>query len=344
MVDKNHFSDILAMLVEGRNLPEDSIFAALDGILSGQWTMAQTAAFLTAMKIKGETSDELSAAARTLRIKATPLPPIADKNAIDVCGTGGDGIGTFNISTAAAFVAAGAGATVAKHGNRAVSSTSGSSDILAKLGMPLDLSPAAVAQCINNIGIGFMFAPNHHPAMKHVAGVRRELGTQTMFNLLGPLANPAGVGRQLIGVFSPNLLIPYAKTLAALGSARSMVVHGDGLDEITIAGESEIAEIKDGAIIRYAIKPEDVGLSSASLSGVLVSSVEESEAIFLAVLEGEKGAARDIVLLNAAAALLVADLAKDFPDAVSQAAAAIDQGAAKEKLNAFLRYVKADGE
>ena len=301
------------MLVEGRNLPEDAIFAALDGILSGKWTMAQTAAFLTAMKIKGETPDELSAAARALRIKATPLPPISDKNAIDVCGTGGDGIGTFNISTAAAFVAAGAGATVAKHGNRAVSSTSGSSDILAKLGMPLDLSPAAVAECINNIGIGFMFAPNHHPAMKHVAGVRRELGTRTMFNLLGPLINPAGVGRQLIGVFSPDLLIPYAKTLAALGNTRSMVVHGDGLDEITIAGESEIAEIKDGAVIRYTIKPEDVGLSSASLSGLLVSSVEESEAIFLAVLEGEKGAARDIVLLNAAAALLVADWAKDFP-------------------------------
>ena len=154
--------------------------------------------------------------------------------------------------------------------------------------MPLDLSPAAVAECINNIGIGFMFAPNHHPAMKHVAGVRRELGTRTMFNLLGPLINPAGVGRQLIGVFSPDLLIPYAKTLAALGNTRSMVVHGDGLDEITIAGESEIAEIKDGAVIRYTIKPEDVGLSSASLSGLLVSSVEESEAIFLAVLKEKK--------------------------------------------------------
>ena len=316
----------------------------MNAILGGEWTAAQSAAFLTAMKIKGETPKELAAAAGVMRNKVAAVSTPADKNAVDVCGTGGDGIGTFNISTAAAFVAAGAGVTVAKHGNRAVSSVSGSSDILLALGMPLDLSPTTVADSINTVGIGFMFAPNHHPAMKYVAGVRRELGIRTMFNLLGPLANPAGVKRQLVGVFSPQLLLPYAETLAALGGIRAMVVHGGGLDEITIAGDSEIAELKDGAVIRRTIRPEDAGLARADLNELLVSSAEESKTILLAVLAGKKGSTRDIVLLNAAAALIIADLAEDFPEAVAKAAEAIDKGAAEKKLNDFLRHAKDNRE
>jgi anthranilate phosphoribosyltransferase len=308
---------------------------AVCGILEGEWTPVQTAGFLVAMKIKGETPEELAAAADVMRTMMIPVS-LADDNAVDTCGTGGDGAGLFNVSTAAAFVAAAAGVCVAKHGNRALSSTSGSSDLLSELGASLDTEPDKIAELIQRLGIGFMFAPNHHPAMRHAAPVRRELGVRTMFNLLGPLCNPAGVRRQVTGVFNLQLLVSYAETLAACGAQRAMVVHGEGLDEITIAGETAIAEWRDGAIVRYTIAPTDVGLSVASLDSLRVSSAAESAALINAVFAGNTGAARDIVLLNAAAALMVADKAVDFADGVQQAAVAVDSGAAAQKLSDFV--------
>ena len=303
------------------------------GILEGAWTPAQTAGFLIALKIKGETVGELAAAARLMREMAVPVP-LNDDSAVDTCGTGGDGAGLFNVSTAAAFVAAGAGARIAKHGNRALSGVSGSADALSELGVPLDLPPPRIAAMIREIGVGFMFAPNHHPAVRHAAPVRKELGVRTMFNLLGPMTNPAGVRRQVAGVFDAALLAPFAETLAAGGALRAMTVYGGGLDEISIAGETDIAELKDGAIVRRTIAPQDFGLPSASLDSLRVSSAAESADVIRGVLDGKKGAARDIVLLNAAAALIVADIAEDFADGVARAAEAVDSGAARKKLDA----------
>ena len=327
------YKEILECLLAQQALPDEQMRAAMYGILEGVWEPAQTAGFLIALKCKGETINELAAAAKCMREMAVPVP-LQDDSAVDTCGTGGDGAGLFNISTAAAFVAAGAGARIAKHGNRALSGVSGSADVLSELGVPLDLSPHEIAAMIRNIGVGFMFAPNHHPAMRHAAPVRKALGVRTMFNLLGPMTNPAGVRRQVVGVYDPALLAPFAEALAAGGALRAMTVHGDGLDEIGIGGETEIAELRDGAIFRRTIAPEDFGLHSAPLESLRVSSAAESAAIIRAVLNGETGPARDIVLLNAAAALIVADIADDFADGTRRAAAAIDSGAAQKKLAA----------
>ena len=332
------YRDILAALCGGNDLNADDMRAAMAGILGGEWTAAQTGAFLAAMKIKGETPAELAAAAQTMREHAVAVN--APPDAIDMCGTGGDGARVFNVSTAATFVAAAAGAVVAKHGNRAVSGSSGSSDVLAALGVPLDMTPEKVGETISQTGVGFIFAPNHHPAMKHAAGVRRELGVRTMFNLLGPMTNPAGVARQVVGVFAPELVAPYAETLAALGAKRAMVVHGAGLDEITIAGETDYAEVEDGAVVRGTVAPEDAGLRRAQLSEIAAASVDESKKIVLAVLDGDKGAARDITILNAAAGLMVAGVASDFADGAKRAAEAIDNGSAKKKLNDFIAAAK----
>ena len=325
------YREILSHLLARRDLAAAQTAAAVRGILEGAWTPAQTAGFLVALKIKGETPAEIAAAAKIMREMAVPVP-LNDDSAVDTCGTGGDGAGLFNISTAAAFVAAGAGARVAKHGNRALSGVSGSADVLSELGVPLDLPPQKTAELIRKNGVGFMFAPNHHPAMRHAAPVRKELGVRTLFNLLGPLSNPAGVRRQVVGVYDLSLLAPYAETLGAAGALRAMTVFGGGLDEITIAGETEIAEFRDGAVFRRAISPEDAGLSSAPLDSLRVSSAAESAALIRKVLDGGLGAARDIVLLNAAAALIVAEIAKDFADGVRCAAAAVDSGAARQKL------------
>ena len=328
----NNYSSLLTPAIAGHDLSTEETATALRGILSGDWTPAQTAGFLVAMKIKGETPAELAAAVGVMREMMTPVP-LNDDGAVDVCGTGGDGAGLFNISTAAAFVAAAAGARIAKHGNRAMSGASGSSDVLTELGIPLDVSPTHLAAMIQQTNLGFMFAPNHHPAMRHAAPVRKELGVRTMFNLLGPLANPAGIRRQLVGVFDAQWLTPYAQTLAACGAKRALVVHGGGLDEITIAGETDIAELTaDGAIVRRTITPADAGLATSSLDSLRVSSSEESAALIRRIFAGEQGAARDIVLLNAAAALLVADVAADLADGVQQAAKAIDSGAAEKKV------------
>lgn len=325
------YAALLTHLLLRQNLAAAQMDFAMHGILSGEWTPAQTAGFLVALKTKGETTDELAAAVQCMRKMAIAVP-LQDDSAVDTCGTGGDGAGLFNISTATAFVAAAAGARIAKHGNRALSGTSGSSDVLAELGIPPIKSPQQIAAMINDIGIGFMFAPNHHPAMRHAAPVRKELGIRTMFNLLGPMTNPAGVRRQVVGVFDVQLLTPYLETLAAAGAVRAMTVHGGGLDEISISGETDIAELKNGTILRRTISPTDVGLSIAAVDSLRVSSVGESAAVIRQVLSGQKGAARDIVLLNAAAVLIVAELANDFADGVVRAAAAIDSGAAQNKL------------
>ena len=319
------FSALLTTLCDGEDLSAEQITGMMRGILSGEWTPAQTAAALTALKIKGEKPTEIAAAAAVMRELATAVQVDDCDSLVDTCGTGGDGAHTFNISTTAAFVAAACGASVAKHGNRAVSGASGSFDVLDALGMPGDLSPAAIARLIHEVGIGFMFAPNHHAAIKHAMPVRRELGVRTLFNLLGPLTNPAGARRQVIGVFSRELLLPYAEALAELGALRALVVHGGGLDEIAIATETDIAELKDGAILRRTVAPEDAGLQRGKTADLEASSVEESKAKLLSVLAGDLGAPRDVVLLNAAAALIVADKAEDFPDGVRLAGAAIDK-------------------
>lgn len=327
------YSSLLSQALARRELSPEEMTAAFNGILRGEWTPAQIAGFLIAMKVKGETPNELAAAAKTMRDMAQAVP-LNDDSAIDTCGTGGDGGGIFNVSTAAAIVAAAAGAKVAKHGNRAMSGASGSADVLAELGVPLDLSPAEIAERIQRDNFGFMFAPNHHPAVRFAVPVRKELGVRTMFNLLGPMASPAGVRRQVVGVFDSQLLVPYLETLAAAGALRAMTVHGGGLDEITIAGETDIAELKEGALTRRTITPEDAGLQFAELDSLRVSSAAESAALIRRVLDGEKGAARDMTILNTAAALIVADIAEDFADGAAQAAKAIDSGAAKDKLAA----------
>ena len=330
-------SDILTHLCDDKDLTTAQTTAMMRGILTGEWTPSQTAAALIALKIKGEKPAEIAAAAMVMRELVTPVTLAAGIDAVDTCGTGGDGSGTFNLSTTAAFIVAACGVPVAKHGNRAMSSSSGSSDVLAALGMPLDLSPAAITRLVQEVGIGFMFAPNHHAAVKHAMPVRRELGVRTLFNLLGPLTNPAGVRRQVIGVFSRELLLPYAETLAALGATRALVVHGGGLDEVSISDETDIAELKDGAIVRHTVAPEDAGLERADITAIQVASVEESRDMLLAVLAGENGAPRRAALLNAAAALIVADKAADFTDGVRQAAAAVDSGAAQKKLDDFIK-------
>lgn len=327
------YKEILEHLLARQELSGGRMAAAMRGILEGAWTPAQTAGFLVALKIKGESIGELAAAAQIMREMAVPVP-LNDDSAVDTCGTGGDGAGLFNVSTAAAFVAAGAGARVAKHGNRALSGTSGSADVLVELGVPLDLPPLRIAEMIREIGVGFMFAPNHHPAVRHAAPVRKELGVRTMFNLLGPMTNPAGVRRQVIGVFDAALLTPFAEVLAAAGALRIMTVHGGGLDEITVAGDTDIAELRDGAIVRRTISPRDFGMPIASLDSLRISSAAESADLIRKVLGGEKGAARDMVLLNAAAALIVADIAEDFADGIARAATAVDSGAARKKLDA----------
>ena len=336
MTDTQTSTAILNALCDGNDLSEAQTTTMMRGILTGEWTPAQIAGALVALKIKGEKPAELAAAAAVMREMATAVPVNGD-DIVDTCGTGGDGGKTFNISTAAAFVAAACGVRIAKHGNRAISGSSGSSDVLEQLGMPLNMTPEKVAQLINTVGIGFMFAPNHHAAVKYAMPVRRELGVRTMFNMLGPLTNPAGAKRQVIGVFSPDVLVPYAETLAKLGVTHALIVHGGGLDEISISTETDVAELKDGTIIRSTIAPEDVGLSRAALKAIQIASPAQAKDALLSAIGDKTGAARDVVLLNAAAALIVAGKAADFADGVRQAAAAIDSGAARQKLDDFIQ-------
>jgi len=334
-------SSVLQKLLTKEDLSREEARAAMLEIMEGKSSPAQIAAFLVALRMKGETVEETTGFAEAMREKMTPVTPKA-RPLVDTCGTGGDGAKTFNISTTAAFIAAGAGASIAKHGNRAVSSPCGSADVLEALGVAINLSPEQIADCIDEVGIGFMFAPSMHPAMKYAAPVRKELGVRTVFNLLGPLANPALAQAQVLGVYASPLTESHAGVLKNLGSRRALVVHGlDGLDEITTTGPTQISELTEGEVYTYHFSPQDYGLTRADPKDLgCGGDAQENARILLAVLEGKPGPKRDIVLLNAAAALIAADLAKDFKQGLTLAAEAIDSGKARAKLQALQTYTR----
>ena len=327
--------EAIAIAVRGQDLTEDEAAEAMSEILEGKATSAQIAGLAIALRMKGERTDELCGFARTMRAKGTSVPH-KQSTLLDTCGTGGSGSNHFNISTTVAFVAAGAGAKVAKHGNRARSSMTGSADVLAALGVKIELAPLQIGQCIDEVGIGFLFAQTLHGAMKHAGPARVELGVRTFFNLLGPMTNPAGAKRQLIGVFEGDFVEPMAGVLQRLGTEMAWVVSGhDGLDELTTTDESRVAELKDGKVRSFYLDPSDLGLAGASLADLKGGDADTNAAMTTAVLKGEHGPRRDIVLLNAAAALVVVGLAKDMQDGVALAAASIDKGKALEKLEAL---------
>jgi anthranilate phosphoribosyltransferase len=340
-------TEAVRALVDRRDLSRIEAAAAMEAIMSGAATNAQIAAFLTALRMKGETVEELIGFAQVMRQKAVRIRVHDDGVAgltgtdremlIDTCGTGGDATGTFNVSTATAFVVAGAGLKVAKHGNRSVSSLCGSADVVETLGINLDLTPQKVARCIDEVGIGFLYAPLLHTAMKHVMAARREMGIRTVFNMLGPLTNPAAANAQIIGVYSPALTEPLARVLAELGTVRAFVVHGaDGLDEISNTGESRVSEVREGMVRSYTVQPADFGLPRATIGELMGGDREENARIIRALLEGEAGPRRDIVLMNAAAALVAGARARDLKEGVGLAAHAVDSGAALRKLEALV--------
>ena len=324
------FKALLSKLALGQRLSEGEAALAFDRMMSGDATPAQMGGFLMALRVRGETVEEITGAARTMRAKALRID--APPGAIDTVGTGGDGAGTFNISTAASLVVAACGVPVAKHGNRAFSSRSGAADILAALGVNIDAEPSIVGRAMVEAGIGFLMAPRYHSAMRHVGPTRVELGTRTIFNLLGPLSNPAGAKRQLVGVFAPNWVRPIAEVLAKLGSERAWVVHGDGLDELTTTGTTLVAELKDGKVASFEVTPEDAGLPRATLDDIKGGDPAANAAQLTLLLDGRRGPLRDIVLLNSAAALIVAGRARDLRRGVDQAAEAIDEGKARRVL------------
>ncbi len=332
----------IARLIDNNELFHDEMTGLMRQIMSGQVLPEQLAAILTGLRIKVETVSEISAAAAVMREFATPVPLGDASGVVDIVGTGGDGAKTFNISTTAMFVAAAAGAKVAKHGGRSVSSSSGAADVVEQMGASVALLPQQVAQSIEQVGIGFMFAPNHHSAMRHVAPVRRALGFRSIFNILGPLTNPAGAPNQLLGVFHKDLCGILSRVLQQLGSKHVLVVCGsDGLDEITLTGETFVAELKDGRISEYAISPEQFGIAvRRDLDEIRVDNAAESLAVMNAVLDGERGAARDIVLLNAAAALYAGNAAADLSAGIKAAGDAIDSGRAKAKQQEFIAFTQ----
>jgi anthranilate phosphoribosyltransferase len=338
--------ETIRKLTERRDLTADEAAQAMAEIMTGEATPAQVAGFIVALRMKGETVEEISGCARVMRAKARPIACAPARwEAVDTCGTGGDARGTFNISTASAIVAAGAGVTVAKHGNRAVSSHSGSADVLKQLGVNIEAPPAVVERCLAEARIGFLFAPLLHEAMKFAIGPRRELGVRTVFNILGPLTNPAGARCQVLGVYDKALPPVMAGVLRSLGSKRCMVVHGDdGLDEITTTGRTLVAELRDGAISTYDIGPGDFGLPTARLADLVVHSIEEAAAAVRSVLAGEPGPRRDIVLLNAGAAIAVSGAAKDLPQGIRLAAKSIDSGAARQTLERLAAVSNAGAE
>jgi anthranilate phosphoribosyltransferase len=332
---------IIAKVAGGERLTQAEAQAAFTAIMSGEASPVQIGAFLTGLRLRGETVDEIAGAVATMRAKMTPVT--APPDAMDIVGTGGDSSGSYNISTTAAFVVAGAGIPVAKHGNRALSSRSGAADTLAALGVKIDLGPEAISRCIREAGIGFMFAPMHHAAMKHVGPARAELGFRTIFNLLGPLSNPAGVKRYLLGVFSPDWVEPLANVLADLGAEAAWVVHGaGGLDELSPAGESKVAMLKDRKVTVTTVTPEQAGLRRAPIAEIRGADAAGNAAALRAVLSGEDvGAYRDTVLLNAGAALVVAGLARDLTEGARLAATTIDDGRALQRLDRLVKVSNA---
>ena len=323
-------------VIQREDLTEAEMIMVMNSIMEGGATAVQIGGFLTALRMKGETVAEITGSAKVMREKAKAVK-VRNPYCIDTCGTGGDGSNTFNISTAVAFVAAAAGVSVVKHGNRSVSSKCGSADVLEALGAAIELTPEQVQECVNHMNIGFMFAPEFHEAMKYAVAPRKELGMRTIFNILGPLTNPAKVKGQVLGVFDEKLTAVMAQVLKGLGAERAMVVHGlDGLDEITINGKTKVSELRDGKIITYYIEPRDFDIPPASKDALSGGDAKENAAIILRVLRGEGGARRNIILLNAAAAIYVGNEANSFQEGLDKAKEVIDQGLALEKLNQFI--------
>jgi anthranilate phosphoribosyltransferase len=332
--------EIITLLCDGAHLTREQAARAMHLLMSGEITHAQTAALLIALRMKGETAEEITGFAQIMRAFATPVP-VKGRPLVDTCGTGGDGTGTFNISTTTAFVVAGAGAYVAKHGNRAASSKCGSADVLEALGVNIDLSAEQTGRCVDEIGIGFLFARTLHSAMKHVGPVRMELRVRTVFNILGPLTNPAGADRQVVGVFNRQLAPTMAEALLELGAKHAFVVAGmDGLDELTLAGPSLVCEARDGVVNEYEVHPESLGLPLAATGALIGGDVQRNAVLLRTVLEGEKGPRRDVVTLNAAPALVACGMAADLWEGVARAAEAIDSGAALRKLDALVAFTQ----
>jgi anthranilate phosphoribosyltransferase len=345
-------TEALRALVERRDLTRIEAAASMEAIMSGTASHAQIAGFLTALRMKGETVEELIGFAQVMRQKAVRVRTRGEEMAgltgtdremlLDTCGTGGDAAGTFNVSTATAFVVAGAGLRVAKHGNRSVSSLCGSADVVETLGISLDLTPQKVARCVDEVGIGFLYAPLLHTAMRHVMPARREMGIRTVFNMLGPLTNPAGANAQVIGVYEIALTEPLARVLAALGTVRAFVVHGsDGLDEISNTGESQLSEVRAGVVRTFTVRPEDFGLARASIADLRGGDREQNAEIIRAILDREPGPRRDIVIMNASAALVAGAKAHDLKEGVALAARAIDSGAARATLDGLVAFTQA---
>jgi len=342
-------TDALKRLIDRGNLTMSEAEAVLEQIMTGQCTDTQIASFLTALRMKGETVEEVTGFARVMRNRATVVAPQSVVRAdltgtgrealIDTCGTGGDVSGSFNVSTATALVVAGAGVRVAKHGNRSASSQCGSADVMEALGVRIDLTPRQIADCIDRVGIGFLHAPHLHASMKHVARARKEMGIRTIFNMLGPLTNPAGAGAQLIGVYAAHLTLLFAEVLRGLGTTRAVIVHGtDGMDEITITGETLVTELRSGEIHSYSVKPEDFGMSRAGIADIRGGDAEQNAGIIREILEGVAGPRRDIVVLNAAAALMASSRAKDLHEGVTMARSVIDDQRAKMKLRQLIEF------
>ncbi|WP_048438400.1 anthranilate phosphoribosyltransferase [Caenimonas sp. SL110] len=330
--------EALQRTIEHREIFHDEMLSVVRQIMSGELSPVMMAALITGLRVKKETIGEITAAAQVMREFSTKVD-VADKtHLVDIVGTGGDGSQTFNISTCSMFVAAAAGAKVSKHGGRSVSSKSGSADVLESLGLNINLPPAAIAKCIAEVGIGFMFAPNHHPAMKNVAPVRKELGVRTIFNILGPLTNPAGAPNILMGVFHPDLVGIQVRALQRLGAEHALVVYGrDGMDEVSLGAATMVGELKNGEITEYEIHPEDFGLPMASNRALKVETPDQSRQMLLNVLNNEPGAARDIVIFNSGAALYAANVAGSIQDGIDKARAALDSGAAKARLDALVK-------
>ena len=334
----NHFTSIISSLINQQDLSYEDMQSAMNQIMSGEINPIQISGFMVALQIKGPTIDEIAAAAEVMREVSNKVKITSKQNLIDTCGTGGDSLQTFNVSTLAAIVAASAGAVVAKHGGRSVSSKSGSADVLESLGVNVNLNFSQLGNLVDDIGIGFMFAPNYHPAMKHVAPVRKELKIRTIFNLLGPLTNPASAKNQVVGVYGKELTIVFAEVLKKLGSHHVLSVHGDdGMDEISITGETYIAELKNGKILEYEFNPQDYGFELGKIEDIEVADIESSKKMMLGVLNRDKNTARDITVLNAGAALYVSGICQDFESAFEVSAQMIDEGHAIKKLKQLIK-------
>ena len=332
-----NINEAIKAVISRQNLNESEMHDVMSSIMTGQTTDAQIGAFLVGLSMKGETIEEITASAKVMRALATSVKLSSDEFLVDTCGTGGDGLGLFNISTASAFVVAAAGGKVAKHGNRSISSKSGSADVLEAAGINLNLNPELISQCIEEIGVGFMFAPAHHSAMKHAIGPRKELAIRTIFNVLGPLTNPAKAPNQIMGVFDKNLVEPIANVLKGLNSRHVMVVHSeDGLDEFSIANKTYVAELKDNKISTYTVHPHDFGLEEGSLDSIQAENAEQSLALIHEAFSGKQGVARDIIALNAGAAIYVSGLVNSLEEGITKANQILSDGSAQDKLDAYI--------